>query len=88
MIWSKEETFPRHKLSELQTERLKETVARVYANVPFYQRKFAELGITPEDITSIDDIAKLPFTKSKICATTTLLGFLRSKRCGRACSQQ
>jgi len=58
MIWSKEETFPRHKLTELQTTRLQDTVARVYAHVPFYQKKFAELGITPSDITSIDDIAK------------------------------
>ena len=65
MIWSKEETLPRHKLSELQTQRLQDTVARVYANVPFYQRKFAELGITPADITSIEDISKLPFTKKQ-----------------------
>lgn len=65
MIWSKEETLPRHKLTELQTQRLQDTVARVYANVPFYQKKFEELGITPADITSIDDIAKLPFTKKK-----------------------
>ena len=65
MIWSKEETLPRHKLTELQTERLKDTVARVYTNVPFYQKKFEELGITPADITSIDDIVKLPFTKKK-----------------------
>ena len=65
MIWSKEETLPRHKLTELQTTRLQDTVARVYAHVPFYQKKFVELGITPADITSIDDIAKLPFTKKQ-----------------------
>lgn len=65
MIWSKEETLPRHKLEELQSARLQETVARVYGTVPFYQQKFKELGIVPEDITSIKDISKLPFTKKK-----------------------
>ena len=65
MIWSKEETLPRHELSKIQTQRLQESVARVYANVPFYQNKFKELGITPLDITSIDDISKLPFTKKQ-----------------------
>ena len=65
MIWSKEETLPRHELSRVQTQRLQETIARVYANVPFYQNKFKELGIEPKDIASIDDISKLPFTKKQ-----------------------
>ena len=65
MIWNTDETLSRVELSKLQTARLKETVARVYANVPFYQEKFKELGITPEDINSIDDVAKLPFTKKQ-----------------------
>ncbi|MDD3463613.1 MAG: phenylacetate--CoA ligase [Sulfurospirillaceae bacterium] len=65
MIWSKEETLPRHKLEEIQTKRLQETVARVYANVPFYRQKFDTLGMSPKDIESINDIAKLPFTKKQ-----------------------
>jgi len=65
MIWSKDETLPRLELEKLQTKRLKETVARVYGVVPFYQQKFKELGIVPEDIKSIKDIAKLPFTKKQ-----------------------
>ena len=65
MIWSKEETLPREKLEELQTKRLKETINRVYHNVPFYKAKFEELGIVPEDIKSIHDISKLPFTKKQ-----------------------
>jgi phenylacetate-CoA ligase len=65
MIWSKEETLPREKLEELQTKRLKETISRVYKNVPFYKQKFDELGILPEDIKSIHDINKLPFTKKQ-----------------------
>jgi len=65
MIWSKDETLPRLELEKLQTQRLKETVARTYGVVPFYQQKFKELGIVPEDIKSIKDIAKLPFTKKQ-----------------------
>jgi phenylacetate-CoA ligase len=65
MIWSKEETLPRGELEKLQNARLQETVARVYGNVPFYQNKFKELGITPHDIKSIHDISKLPFTKKQ-----------------------
>ncbi len=65
MIWSKEETLPRDKLEELQTKRLKEVIDRVYNNVPFYKNKFDEMGIKPEDIESISDISKLPFTKKQ-----------------------
>lgn len=46
----------------LQGERLRDTVERVYHNTPFYRRKMQEAGITPDDIRSIDDIVKLPFT--------------------------
>ncbi len=65
MIWSKDETLTRDELEKLQTKRLKETVARVYGAVPFYKQKFKELGIMPEDIQSIHDISKLPFTKKQ-----------------------
>jgi phenylacetate-CoA ligase len=37
-------------------------VVRCYYNVPFYRQKFDEMGITPDDIQTIDDIVKLPFT--------------------------
>ncbi|MDR3344063.1 MAG: phenylacetate--CoA ligase [Oscillospiraceae bacterium] len=56
------ETAPREKLRELQSERLRKMVRRCYNNVPFYKRKFDEIGLKPEDIQSIDDIVKLPFT--------------------------
>lgn len=49
-------------MRDLQSERLKAAVERVYNNVPFYKKKFDEIGIKPEDIRSIDDIVKLPFT--------------------------
>lgn len=63
MIWSIEESLPREELSNLQSSRLKETVLRVYANVPFYKKKFDEANIKPDDIKTIKDIEKLPFTK-------------------------
>ncbi|MBE0491087.1 MAG: phenylacetate--CoA ligase [Sulfurospirillum sp.] len=65
MIWSKAETLARGELEKLQNARLCETVARVWGNVPFYQKKFQELGIVPEDIKTIHDIVKLPFTKKQ-----------------------
>ncbi len=57
------ETLPSEQLSELQSIRLQRTVERVYANVPFYRRQFTQHGISPEDIRSVEDIHKLPFTR-------------------------
>jgi phenylacetate-CoA ligase len=56
------ETMPREKLKALQSERLCDTVRRVYENVPAYRVKMDELGLKPDDIKSADDITKLPFT--------------------------
>ena len=52
----------REKLTELQNERLRSTVHRVYENVPFYRKKFDEMGIKPSDIKGIEDLSRLPFT--------------------------
>jgi phenylacetate-CoA ligase len=46
----------------VQSERLRETVERVYFNVPYYRNKMQEAGLGPETIHSIDDLQKLPFT--------------------------
>ena len=56
------ECMSREDMRRLQTERLIETVKRCYENVPFYKKKMDQKGIRPEDIKSIDDITKLPFT--------------------------
>lgn len=56
------EAMPREELKKLQGERLHATVERVYNNVPMYKERFDSLGINPADITSIDDLVKLPFT--------------------------
>ena len=55
------ETMSRDALEALQLERLQKTV-RHCMNSEFYQKKFAELGITPDDIQTLDDVRKLPFT--------------------------
>ena len=62
MIWSKEETLSRAEMEALQLARLKETVSRVYEKVPYYRAKMQEKGITPQDIKSLADLQKLPFT--------------------------
>ncbi|SOB98458.1 phenylacetate-CoA ligase [Ureibacillus xyleni] len=59
------ETLSREKMQELQLSRLKGTVERVYNNVPFYKEKLDELGISPSDIKTIEDVRKLPFTVKK-----------------------
>lgn len=63
MIYNPEmECMSREDMRRLQSERLIETVKRCYENVPFYKKKMDQKGIRPEDIKSIDDITKLPFT--------------------------
>jgi phenylacetate-CoA ligase len=63
MIWNEEfETMPRAAIETLQTERLKSTIARLYARVPFYTSQLDRAGIGPESITSVHDLARLPFT--------------------------
>ncbi|MBA4366098.1 MAG: phenylacetate--CoA ligase [Desulfobacterium sp.] len=56
------ETMPREALEAIQLRRLQATLNRVYATVPFYQKKFEEAGITPSEIRSLADIQKIPFT--------------------------
>lgn len=56
------ETAPREKIVALQNERLPATVRRVYENVPFYRNKMEQAGVTPDDIRTIDDLHKLPFS--------------------------
>jgi phenylacetate-CoA ligase len=52
----------RGEMQKLQSIRLKRVVEHAYHNTPFYRKKMQEMGLTPDDIESIDDITKLPFT--------------------------
>ncbi len=55
------ETLSREELNKLQLERLQATVKHCM-NSPFYKQRFEEAGLKPEDIQSLDDIRKIPFT--------------------------
>ncbi|MBF0112543.1 MAG: phenylacetate--CoA ligase [Desulfamplus sp.] len=56
------ETMPREALESIQLSRLKATLDRVYATVPFYRENFKKAGITPSDIKTLKDLQKIPFT--------------------------
>ena len=63
MFWDHDsETLARPTLEQFQLERLQETVRRVAQRVPFYREKFAELKLQPEQIKSLADASRLPFT--------------------------
>ena len=55
------ETLSRSRLEKLQIERLQQTLARCM-RIPFYKQRFAACGLRPEDIRTLDDVRKLPFT--------------------------
>lgn len=64
--WEEEiETLPRVGLESIQLKRLQHLVARVYKTVEPYRRKMDEAGIKPEDIQSLADLQKLPFTEKQ-----------------------
>ena len=66
MIWNPSvECMDRESMRKLQSERLRKVVERVYNNCEPYRKRMEEAGVTPEDINSIDDIVKLPFTSKK-----------------------
>jgi phenylacetate-CoA ligase len=63
MIWNDEfETLPREALASLQLKRLQNTLERVYATVPFYRGAFDRAGVKPEQVKSLADLQRLPFT--------------------------
>lgn len=62
MIWAKEETLSRKEIEELQLEKLKKLVYRMYDKVLPYRKKMDEAHIKPEDIKTLKDLQKLPFT--------------------------
>jgi len=62
-IWNRHfECMDRDELRIVQGERLRETVERVYFHVPFYRQKMQEKALGPENIQTLDDLSKLPFT--------------------------
>jgi len=63
MYWEPDrECMGKEELEQLQFERLQSTLNRIYSQVPFYRKKFDAQGILPEDIGSLADFSRLPFT--------------------------
>ena len=63
MMWNETiEAMDRKALEAMQLEKLRHVVRRAYDNVPLYRAKYDEAGVRPDDLESLDDIRKLPFT--------------------------
>lgn len=56
------EAIDRDFLADLQLERLQMTINRALDNVNFYRQRFMDMGLEPGDVTSLDDLRRLPFT--------------------------
>ena len=55
------ETASRDTLRKIQTDKLRSLVKHAWDSSPFYRRKFEEANVCPDQIQSLEDIAKLPF---------------------------
>jgi phenylacetate-CoA ligase len=65
MIWNREaETLPRERLTDLQLDRLRVTLARQLKSVPLQHERLREAGLnSAQDLRSLDDLSRLPFTR-------------------------
>ena len=68
------EYLDREALAALQLERLQKITAHAVQNVPHYKNAFADLGIEPGDIESLDDLKKLPLTDKETLRTNYPFG--------------
>lgn len=63
VFWQKDiETMPRAEIRALQLKKLQHTVKWSYDRVPYYHKIMEEAGVTPDQIRSLDDVRRLPFT--------------------------
>ena len=63
MYWDKDlETTNRQDIKKIQLAKLQNTVKNVYENVDMYRERFDALGLKPEDIKTLEDLSKIPFT--------------------------
>ena len=62
VIWDPVETISRDEMATLQAERLRDCLARIATRVPFYREKLGAMDVAPEDVRSLDHLARLPFT--------------------------
>ena len=63
MIYNEEmETLPREALEALQAKRLQQVAQRVYRTVGFYKKSFDQAGVSPDDLKTVKDLQRFPFT--------------------------
>ena len=62
MFQEKEQFLSREEIEQVQLEKLKKQIKHAYDNVPMYKRKFDDIGLRPEDIKTLKDVARVPFT--------------------------
>lgn len=74
------ECATREVLKKIQSDRLKKIVNTCYERIPLYRKRFDEMGLRPEDIKSIDDIDKLPFTTKQDLRDTYPFGLVAVPR--------
>ncbi len=66
MYWNKTiETMEHAEMQQLQTKRLIAVVEYMYRQVPFYRERMQQQGLLPQDINTLEDISKLPFTEKQ-----------------------
>ncbi len=70
------ETASRDEIAALQLERMKRTLAHAYANAPFYRQKFDAAGVHPDDLKSLSDLSRFPFTVKQDLRDTYPFGML------------
>jgi phenylacetate-CoA ligase len=81
MFWQKDaETMSRAKLKEVQLEKLRWTVERCYSKVPFYRDMMDRAGVTPDQMKSLDDIRRLPFTTKDVLRQNYPFGLFASEK--------
>ena len=77
MIWNKEmECMSRSEMEALQLERLKKIVRHAYDNAAYYRKKMDAAKVTPDDIKTLADVTKLPFTTKEDLRDNYPLGML------------
>lgn len=62
MFQEKEQFMSMEEIKKVQLEKIKKQVKHAYDNVSFYKGKFDEIGLKPEDIQTLEDVSKIPFT--------------------------
>lgn len=77
---TKSYAMPRSEILELQSRRLRSLVRNVYEGSPFYRKRLADAGITPEDIRSKDDLRRIPFTTKTDLRDNYPLGMLSTAK--------